>query len=178
MFSNQEQARVRDVVVTFAGATDLDASVGDLVLYYNGNPIANANNPTWSANGTVATFSNVNFDTLTTEAAFAVKLVTSVIDPNGGAQVTGAYVDSVALNTVSGRSSGNPIVVPAQTQNSRLFAISPVRVTSSIQNQTATSAELVLTVDRGQNTTTGSAIARADLAALAFAVVGNNGGLE
>jgi len=144
-------------------------------LYYGETKLATS--PTWTLTGKKVTFSNVNFDILTEETPLTVKLITTAINADGGMAVAGVVVDEIALTDALGKESGNTITITPVTQDSKEFDIVPTTITASVKDVLATSATLVLNVNRGANTTTGSAIARATLEGLTFSVLGNNGGL-
>ncbi len=174
LFSNHEDVRVKNVEVTFNKT--LDTSIGDLELYYGDTMIAS--DPTWTLTGKLATFSNVNFDVVTTETPLTVKVISTTINADGGNAIAAVKVTKIELKDLLWKDSGNTIANKNVTSDSQEFDILPTVMVAGVKDVLATSATLTLTVDRGSNTTTGWAIARATLTGLEFSVLGNNGGLS
>ena len=173
LYSTYEAVNVKTATINFDKAVQDAAS--DVELRYNGKLIAS--NPTWTDNKT-ASFTEIDeFDTLTTETPFLVKVITNAIDENGGVTVKAAKISSIVLEDAVGKDSGSDITIGAGAA-SPVFDIVPVTLVTSLANTTATSVELTATAARGANTTSTNVTAKAYVTGISLTIDGNNGGLN
>jgi hypothetical protein len=171
LYSKYEAVTVGKAVVTF-NAANTDNSTLDVQVWYNGNMVAS--NPTWTAGGTVATFDDLNFDTLLTKAPLLVKVVSKVINDDGGATQASNYVTTLDLKTMKGKTSGNELADTQKTDDAKIFGIVPVTLVPTIATVGTTSADIIVTANAGSSETGGIAD-QATVTAFNVNVEGTNG---
>lgn len=143
LYSTYEEVNIKTARVTFDKA--VQDAISDVELRYNGEVVAS--NPTWTTNK-IATFTDIDeFDTLTDEAAFLVKVITNPKDQTVGATVQGAKISKVELENTLGKDSGSEVTI-TDSSASNVFDIVPVTIVTSLGLTTTTSVEVVATAAR------------------------------
>ena len=176
LYSKYEVINIWKAVVTFAGDTDIDNSVLDVKLFYNGNEVAS--DPTWDSTGQIATFDDLDFDTIKdTKTPLLVKVISKQINEDGGETVTASYVTSIVLDTMKWKDSGDDITVSTTSDNAKTFDIVPVKITPSVATIGASNTNIVITAEENSNTKTDGTEAKATLSGMTFTVEGSNSSL-
>ncbi len=175
LYSKYEAVNVWKAVVTLSRA-DIDNSLLDLQLVYNG--VVVASNPTWNSTGTIATFEDLNFDTLLATTPLLVKVVTKTINEDGWSTLNTWVVSSIVLSEMKGKDSGDDVTVGGTLATStKTFTIVPVTILPAVASIGTASADLTINAAIGSNQTSGGVTAKATLSNITFAIDGNNGGL-
>lgn len=172
LYSNYEAVNVGSGIVTFS--TGVEDSLLDVQLYYGDELVAS--NPIW-ANGSTATFTDLNFDTDTTKKALTVKLVSKVIDQDAGAALANTKVTNVTLGDLKGKDSGEDIANAILGAAGKTFNVVPVTIVPAVTSVGTVAGDFTVVASNGVNTTSDGTEAKADLKAITFAIDVNNGGL-